>query len=90
MNTLTNPNLPPQFFDNHHIPLINFICKSNVRMQSEAPPANFAPMSDSAPKEGLSSGEKAGVAIGVIGGAAVVGAVGMFAFKSFGAAAATV
>lgn len=85
---LTKPDFLPQAIANH-LTFTEFICKTNVRMQSEAPPANFAPMSESEP-EGLSAGQKAGVAIGVIGGAAVVGAIGFFAFKSFGAAAATV
>lgn len=61
--------------------------QTNVRMQSEAPPADFDPMA-APPEEGLSAGQKAGVAVGVIGGAAVIGAVGFFAFKGFGAAAA--
>jgi hypothetical protein len=88
MKALTDPKFPlAQFLAAHGIaPFFDYVCKTNVRMQSQAPPANFAPMSEPAP-EGLSSGEKAGVAIGVIGGVAVVGAVGMFAFKSFGAAA---
>lgn len=69
--------------------MFTYICKTNVRMQSQAPPADFAPMAKEEP-EGLSGGQKAGIAIGVIGGAAVVGAIGFFAFKGFGAAAATV
>ena len=69
--------------------MFSYICKTNVRMQSQAPPADFAPMAEEEP-QGLSGGQKAGIAIGVVGGAAVVGAVGFFAFKGFGAAAATV
>ena len=70
--------------------MFEYVCKTNVRLQSQAPPANFAPMAEEGPADGLSGGQKAGIAIGVIGGAAVVGAVGFFAFKGFGAAAATV
>jgi hypothetical protein len=87
MKMLTDPNTPPALFAALGLPLPEYVCKTNVRMQSEAPPANFAPLSAPA-EEGLSNGQKAGVAIGVIGGAAVVGAIGFFAFKGFGGAAA--
>lgn len=90
MNLLTNPHLPPQVYDAHGVPILDYVCKTNVRMQSEAPPAGFAPMSAEPEKEGLSAGAKAGVAVGVIGGAAAVGAVGYFAFQGFAGAGAAV
>lgn len=91
MNLITNPHIPPVVYDNKGIPLLNYVCKTNVRMQSEAPPADFAPMSAGEPElEGLSAGQKAGVAVGVVGGAAAIGAVGYFAFQGFAGAGAAV
>lgn len=88
IDLITDPNFPSQLLQVNGVPILDFVCKTNVRMQSEAPPADFAPMAEK--EEGLTGGQKAGIAVGVIGGAAAVGAVGYFAFHGFGAAAGAV
>ena len=64
------------------IPVLDFICASDVRMSNEAPNAAFTVMSENTaePDSGSNAGRTAGIVIGATAGVAAVGAAGYFAF----------
>lgn len=66
-------------------PIFAFICQSNVRMQSEAPPAEFQTMQAD---KGNDAAKIAAIAVPVtLVGVGLIGTAGFFAFKSMSVAA---
>lgn len=85
MKILMNPNQDIVYTTSDGTPLFSFVCHSNVRMQSEAPPAEFQTMSED---KGNDAGKIAAIAVPVtLVGVGLVGTAGFFAFKSMSAAA---
>jgi hypothetical protein len=78
-------NSGSSFVNEDGTPIFAFVCQSNVRMQSEAPPAEFQTMSED---KGNDAGKIAAIAVPVtLVGVGLVGTAGFFAFKSMSAAA---
>jgi hypothetical protein len=70
-----------------HLPAFNFVCASEVRMSNEAPSMQFQIMNAEDEKRKKAGPKAAAIAVPVVFGVALLGAVGFVLVKKFGVGA---